>query len=530
MNKPDEYETVKKEIRSLLITFKNGCSLFEFKKHYQLMMGCDLPFTQFQFRNEIDFLYSMPDAVQISSTGRDYYLKVVGDQSTKHIQKLVNKQKSNNQKSVSLPGPLQVVAPPPGFHKSYSPPPRFATEAKMKRELSPSIMYEVVDLIRKYYGGLNLQDVLKRYRCCYGKDLPFTTYGFYTLEEFLRAIPQLDLRQIDDDIHIFCSSQGEDVYPRSLEMNSISRNKSGIVQTTSKENYCRFKRKMDCLDDFAINLGEKLETFPSSERIGNYLLLPAKAVCPLNQYTEQRLPTRLVAGSFFPAYVANILNPGHMYIQLGDEEQALSDMNHVLEKFYTDSESRTFVMKDVHILPGSIGVAQWPLDMHWYRIKVMSLLSDDSVKVFFVDYGTMDIISKTLLRYIREDFISFPAQAMKASLAYVKPPRGFNTWSRRATDRILELTLDECVKAKVEDIVDDVLSVILYNQNDIYINGVLLDENLAQSTSVGGNYPEPVNLSDMASASNNPICDLPPAISSPSAEAGKPLSSISQVS
>ncbi|CAL1285477.1 unnamed protein product [Larinioides sclopetarius] len=285
---------------------------------------------------------------------------------------------------------------------------------------------------------------------------------------------------------------------------------------------------MDCLDDFDLNLGKNLEAFASSENRNE--LLPSRAVHPLNEYTQQRLPTRLVAGSFFPAYVANILNPGHMYIQLGDEEQALSNMNHALENFYTDSESRAFVMKEVHIISGSIGVAQWPLDMHWYRIKVMSLFLDDSVKVFFVDYGTMDIISKTLLRYIRADFISFPAQAMKASLAYVKPPRGFNTWSRTATDRVLELTLDESVKAKVEDIVDDVLSVILCNQNGIYINGVLLDENLAQSTSVNGNFPNPVEFSDMASASNDTVCELKPAISSLSVEAGQCLSSINQTS
>ncbi|XP_055949069.1 tudor domain-containing protein 5-like isoform X1 [Argiope bruennichi] len=436
MNHPDEYETVKKEIRSLLITFKNGCSLFEFKKQYQMMIGQELPFMQFGFRNEIEFLYSMPDVIQISPKGKDYHLMVIADISTKHLQKLVSKQKSFKHNPVSRPKPFQLVETPPRFRKLHS-----------------------------------------------------AQWG--------------------------------------------AKDKSRLKQLPPKGNYGCFKQKMDCLDDFDLSRSKNPEARRSSEKMKNYPIefFPPKAVSPLSQYNQQRLPAQLVLGSFFPAYVATILNPSHMYIQLGDVEQALSDMNHSLEKFYSDPESRVFMMKNVHILPGSIGVAQWPLDMHWYRIKVMSLETNESVKVFFVDYGTVDIISKTLLRYIREDFFNFPAQAMKASLAYVKSPRGFNIWSQKATERILELSLDESVRAKVEDIEDDVLSVILYSKHNIYINGALLDENLAQSTSVDSNYPELEDVSRAVSFDcNKSLCELPAATSSPSAKAKQSVISTSQAS
>lgn len=38
-------------------------------------------------------------------------------------------------------------------------------------------------------------------------------------------------------------------------------------------------------------------------------------------------------------------------------------------------------MKDVHIAAGSIGVALWPADIHWYRIKILAVTSPETVRV-----------------------------------------------------------------------------------------------------------------------------------------------------
>ena len=50
------------------------------------------------------------------------------------------------------------------------------------------------------------------------------------------------------------------------------KNLCAYVQSNLKENYGHFKRKMDCLDDFDLNLGKNLEIFASSEKIGDEVI------------------------------------------------------------------------------------------------------------------------------------------------------------------------------------------------------------------------------------------------------------------
>ncbi|GBM28306.1 Tudor domain-containing protein 5 [Araneus ventricosus] len=820
MDEPDEYEIAKMEIRGLLISNKEGCCLSEFKKQYRSMLGRALPFVQLGYKNEIELLSAMPDAVRITSSGRDYYLYGIADEKSKHIQKMVSKQKPSKKKPLGRLNPLQRYHPVPSSaprrsyelppsstprwsnelasavprrsnvlppssasrrsnelppssaprrsselypssapRRSYELPPRFQTNAKMKKELPQFVMNEVTDLVCKYPAGLSLRDVLEGYRRFYDKELPFKDYGFFTLQECLEEIPSLILKPKDNDTLVFCSSDSEKSYSESSKTsNKVSTDNSsrtynqvpkiseaasstvqssegsGLSLTTAlnrpnfelpsydpfsvsdcspdssnhlysddlsaipsphkittdckyntafpsfEENHNAFdlKTKSDQLDDFTFNTRESPEDSPVSENIRNNLIrviencphgiwarefptlykeitktefdlhsfgfydlasfvdsvpdiftrrslpnskkdyliypawttnemdredpksaafaieiiivntrkilqanqegvtlkeflyvyslncseplyfvdlgfdslenllvaiadrvplkfqmkegvksvhlvvseeksllplpvdlepLPSSVVSPFKQFTQQTLPPEMDLRQFFPVYVSSVINPEHIYIQLQGEDtsEALIKKYQDLEKFYS-SQSKSYLMKDVHIAAGSIGVALWPADMLWYRIRIMSVTSPETVRVFYVDYGTIEVIPKTLLRYIREEFFDFPTQAIKASLAYVKPPLGDNAWNPKAKSRILKLCTDITVMAKIHDIEQDgLLSVVLCDTNgeeDVYINDVLLKEHLACT------YSE----SDSNSQCRTPQCvpEIPP--------------------
>ncbi|XP_055952642.1 tudor domain-containing protein 5-like isoform X2 [Argiope bruennichi] len=745
MDESDEFEIIKMEIRGLLISNKEGCCLSEFKKQYRSMLGRTLPFVQFGYKNEIEFLSAMPDAVQISSTGRDYYLFGIADEKSKHIQKMVSKQKSTKKKPSGRLNPMLRYVPPPkryelvlstsrrskellpssaskrsnelkpssapkwsnelqpssSSRRSYELPPRFQT--KMKKQLPQLVMNEIVDLVCKYPTGLSLRDVLIKYRQIYNKELSFRDYGFFTLQDCLEEIPSLFLKPKNNDTLVLCIPEIERPFSESSKMNNyrdnvsatyevpkISEAVSPAVQSfedssnhlhpenlsgipsphenisnfNEYENHSSdFKMKVSSLDDFNFNMRKSpevsiisenirsnlirvvencphgiwarefpalykeitktefdlhvlgfydLATFidsvpdiltrrslPSSKKdyliypawtinemdredpksaafaieiiIGNtrkilqanqegitlkdflyiYSLncseplyfvnlgfdslenllvaiadrvplkfevkggvksvhlvsseekstlqlpgkletLPINAVSPFKQFTQQTLPAEMDLNQFFPVFVSSVNNVDHIYIQLlgEDTSDVLIKKYEDLERFYSSSQSKDYLMKDFHIAAGSIGVALWPVDMHWYRIRIMSVVSSETVQVFYVDYGTIEIISKNLLRYIREEFFDFPTQAIKASLAYVKPSLTDSKRNSVAKARILELCTDITVMAKIHHIKDGLLSLVLCDTNgkeDVYINDVLLMENLACSSSDNDN-------------------------------------------
>ncbi|KAG8181119.1 hypothetical protein JTE90_000775, partial [Oedothorax gibbosus] len=86
-------ENLKKEIRSVLLPFKEGCTLFMFQKEYKSLIGRAIPAQKFGYSDDIHFLQSIPDVVDIYQQGNEYHLMAVADEATWHIQKMVAHQK-----------------------------------------------------------------------------------------------------------------------------------------------------------------------------------------------------------------------------------------------------------------------------------------------------------------------------------------------------------------------------------------------------------------------------------------------------
>ena len=87
-------ESIKKEIRALLISSQTGVPLYNFADDYFEVVGVPLDFTDLGFFDLETFLRAIPDVVNIieDSDGQKI-LKHVSAESTKHIEKLVERQK-----------------------------------------------------------------------------------------------------------------------------------------------------------------------------------------------------------------------------------------------------------------------------------------------------------------------------------------------------------------------------------------------------------------------------------------------------
>nr|XP_055111030.1 tudor domain-containing protein 5 isoform X4 [Symphalangus syndactylus] len=90
-------ECLRKEIRSLLISTKDGLSPQELEKEYLLMVGNRLPLRILGYRSTMELVLDMPDVVSVcSGAGGTVILKAIPDESTKGIASLVAKQRSSH--------------------------------------------------------------------------------------------------------------------------------------------------------------------------------------------------------------------------------------------------------------------------------------------------------------------------------------------------------------------------------------------------------------------------------------------------
>ncbi len=89
-------ESLKKIIRSVLITLRNGLTESELEMYYKHLLGQSIPFKEHGFQTLQELLKSMPGVCVIESeTGSQRYY-AVADESTKHLEKLVIEQEDSD--------------------------------------------------------------------------------------------------------------------------------------------------------------------------------------------------------------------------------------------------------------------------------------------------------------------------------------------------------------------------------------------------------------------------------------------------
>jgi len=90
-----EYQTLKTEIRAVLISSQNGCTERELIRDYGTYnSNAQIPYRSMGFSSLIELLVSMPDVAYIDTRRSPPVIMGVADESTKHLQELVSRQKS----------------------------------------------------------------------------------------------------------------------------------------------------------------------------------------------------------------------------------------------------------------------------------------------------------------------------------------------------------------------------------------------------------------------------------------------------
>ncbi|XP_064604917.1 uncharacterized protein LOC135470098 [Liolophura sinensis] len=181
---------------------------------------------------------------------------------------------------------------------------------------------------------------------------------------------------------------------------------------------------------------------------------------------------RLIVGEERKVSVSHADSPGRFWCQLTSPLPQLEDLMARLQSNYSQTQTSTPIIPQSMWKTGQLCVAICNEDQQYYRAKIVSL-SEDSAEVFYLDYGNVESVPLSAIQPICEDLLNLPAQAVRCSLAKVRPES--ISWEDNSCSRFEEMIYQKELVAKVVGFVDDTALVNLrddtFSINDSLIQG-----------------------------------------------------------
>ncbi|XP_077878521.1 tudor domain-containing protein 5 isoform X7 [Ictidomys tridecemlineatus] len=172
-------ECLRKEIRSLLISTKDGLTPQQLEKEYLLMVGNHLPLRILGYRSTMELVLDMPDVVSVCPCGDGtVILKAIPDESTKGIASLVAKQRSSHKVRSSMPKGRATVC-------SGTSSGRVPYRGRVTPILPAVVKSELKDLLA--LSPVLLSDFEKAFAKRFGRSFQYVQYGFLSMFEVLNA-------------------------------------------------------------------------------------------------------------------------------------------------------------------------------------------------------------------------------------------------------------------------------------------------------------------------------------------------------
>jgi len=227
--------------------------------------------------------------------------------------------------------------------------------------------------------------------------------------------------------------------------------------------------------------------------------------------------------------VAEVVNPSKIFIQKASEYDKLNKMMDCLDQHYQlvlkeKALGNVDTMSD-KISIGDFVAITWTDNM-WYRGKVIKYQDYQTLKVFYIDYGTTADIKRSCMYKLDSKFFELPAQAMNAELGGIEPPLDEAQsiqWSGYPTRRLLELACGSHLRSLVAVITyrrKDKVGIWLLDHKGQGINETLVhegfakfidtDENLMNMLSSGEDTNKEFELLNRVTALNEDILNLDP--------------------
>ncbi|XP_015722831.1 tudor domain-containing protein 1 isoform X2 [Coturnix japonica] len=153
----------------------------------------------------------------------------------------------------------------------------------------------------------------------------------------------------------------------------------------------------------------------------------------------------ICTGDTFSVVVSHVQNPEDFFCQQIRIGSRLAELQRHLCEYCNKLPSNP----NFRPVAGELCCAQFTEDDVWYRAAVIAHASEDNVVVGYIDYGNFEVLQPTRLRPMTPKLMDLPAQAIRCSLAGIKPPLG--AWTSEAISLMNQLVKDKMFTVKVVD-------------------------------------------------------------------------------
>ncbi|XP_065530142.1 tudor domain-containing protein 5 isoform X3 [Lathamus discolor] len=514
-------EMLKKEVRSLLMAAKEGLTPAQLEHEYMAMIGKPLPVHDLGFQSTLELVADMPEVVRICAYEKGtFILKAIADETTKAIARLVARQKRSTKERKSAAVRADAVS----SHKNPQSFPR-----RRKAPILPArVKAELQDLLSS--SPLLLLDFHNAFFRRFGRAFEYTQYGFFSMFEVLKSVSDIIVVEqtkagslLTLEKHLANGIKKEEMprgemreevprgetrgemprgetrgemprgetrgeMPRGETQEEMPRGATAVEMPALEpicetENcYLTAEEKSEPVEIQAVDLCDSLKQAQDLEQslLDKLIMtpeIPPDAVQDRSLCSLPPLERRCLVGVF----VEVIVSPNQFYVHVCSRETSdkLQDMMVDMRHCYSNKlVSDRYIMPESSIQPGQlccVMISRW-----WYRVIIHRVINDKDVEVFYPDYGNLEIVRKSWLRFLKWCYLKLPAQAIPCSLAWVKPVEG--TWSNAATLLFKSLCSSKLLVGIVDEYVNGILHLFLCDtstKEDVYFHCVLKDKGYA---------------------------------------------------
>uniref|UniRef100_A0A8C6STI8 Tudor domain-containing protein 7B n=1 Tax=Neogobius melanostomus TaxID=47308 RepID=A0A8C6STI8_9GOBI len=507
-------ELVKKMLGAILQAQRSGLSAARLQSEYRELTGDAIPLTQMGHSSLSALLDSLPTTVRAENTASGEVLYFVsGAGEKRNMAKVVARQRSskktgrahlvNTEMRVKPDNPLVIHGEGQCF---FLPAPMNVADRRQPYS-SQLVQGRLREILAKYSNGFWVSKLPQIYRELYKEELH-----------------PMVLRQLNTWTHICtvertsCSSPSELLLYPAEEQSTSPDSDSPTPQPSSPapqqqspasspsptSSHSPSSSSPAALSpELQVKLEELLLKYPNGlwAHALPKLYQDTYKVCtvPTFTYTSQLAQyylVRLVALELFscPALAHRYIGEGY--------NQAQERMEDEMRRFYGPDQNSTMSPQLDQL------VAVRAVEEEVLRAQVCQLLQE-KVKVYYVDYGFSEVISKTKVYDLNERFYILPFQATKCKLAGLEPfcqePAVLKTFERMASGKIL---LAEMLERGERPL------VVLYDtsqDDDVNINTAcvraMMDRSLASPLQVDSVYMGATVTS--VSSDGSLYCQLP---------------------
>ncbi|KAK9737379.1 OST-HTH/LOTUS domain [Popillia japonica] len=518
----EERKEVATIISSILTSSVKKMTIQQLNKEYRNTVGYWIPYEKFGCANLEQFLRTLTDKIQIHGSGIHAEVQVLINSKTAHINELISRQRVPRGK------------PSKAFNRRYPPPQQrsfvkyandrnythnnitnqntyvgdtripsknddtalpvteefrgaipkqitqennhgediyFSDEENKKNLRVPYIIQQNLKrLIKKYPDGIMCSSILEFYKNEYRRSLIYTEYGYRSVAEMC-----VDLRDIFKVVQL--DKSDIKLFSRDLTIPEDTLN------TIKKFQLMKIKASREAPSHSAIPHSEiddiMCEIFTNNP--------PVDIVEFGTELEKQWISPDTNEQDYVDVNVAEVYDPSKFWLNLRIYASKLNELMDNLQIFYS-SHNKELQVPNFAMQNNMYIVCLFNREYHRARIIDTSQKSENYIKVYFVDYGTVSVISVESVCYLHNKFSDLPEQAVRARLAGIYPARENEQWSRAAATRFLSLVMEKNLVAQIVKIDEErrILDVVLADtsdeEEDFYLNDALVSMGYALFT------------------------------------------------